>query len=264
MKGKAIWLFFTLALALAVVLSSCQAAQTTTPGTTVTGTASTTTPGTTTPTTTATAPTTTAHKMIKDSLGRTIEAPIYGGTLTLAAATDPKDFDEAFANTWLTPTLGETNDPLVTVDWRVGPTGTGEANIMQDTYYPSFTQWIWGHLAESWERPSPAVWIYHLRQGVHFQNKAPVNGREFTSADAAYSINRMYTMPGSWIYNAHPPTAIKTPDKYTLELDYDHYDSYDFIRSVSITYMVAKRTSTRTAARADATGITRSAPVLTC
>ena len=84
------------------------------------------------------------------------------------------------------------------------------------------------------------MWIYHLRKGVQFQNKPPVNGREFTSADAAYSINRMYTKPGSWIYNAHPPVSIETPDKYTLKLTYDKYDSYDFIRSVSITYMVAK------------------------
>jgi peptide/nickel transport system substrate-binding protein len=239
MHRKAIWLLISVALVAALVLSSCsQPAPSVTPGTTVTGTTGATSPGTT--TSTATTSVKPGHETIKDSLGRTVEKPIYGGTLTLAAATDPKDFDEAFANTWLTPTLGMTNDPLVTVDWRAGPSGTNEANIMQDLYYPSFTQWIWPHLAESYEIPSPGVWIYNLRKGVLFQNKAPVNGREFTSADAAYSINRMYTKPGSWIYNAHPPTSIETPGKYTLKLTYDRYDSYDFIRSVSITYMVAK------------------------
>jgi peptide/nickel transport system substrate-binding protein len=227
------------------VLAACGPAPATTPGTTVSGTVGGTTTSTSTQTTTTsptgtTTATTPGHPTVKDSLGRTIEAPIYGGTMTVAAATDPKDFDEAFANTWLTPTLGMTNDPLVTVDWRVGPTGTGEANIMQDLYYPSFKQWIWPHLAESYETPSPGTWIYHLRQGIHFQNKAPVNGREFVAADAVYSINRMYTKPGSWIYNAHPPITIEATDKYTLKLVYDKYDSYDFIRSVSITYMVAK------------------------
>ena len=150
MRSKAIWLLISAALVLAVVFSSCQQAGQTTPGTTVTGSPGGTTPGTTAGTTTP--PTVTpGHETIKDSLGRTVEKPIYGGTLTVAAATDPKDFDEAFVNSWLTPTLGMTNDPLVTVDWRVGPTGTGEANIMQDLYYPSFSRWIWPHLAESYE-----------------------------------------------------------------------------------------------------------------
>jgi peptide/nickel transport system substrate-binding protein len=242
MKRKAIWLAVAWVVVLVLVLTACQAGPTTGgEGKTVIGKveqpAGTTTPAQPTKTT---APAPAGKETVKDTLGRTIEKPVYGGTLTVRAAADPRDFDEGFVNTWSAWTLGMTNDPLVTVDWTKGPSGTGEADIMKDLYYPSFTQWIKPHLVESYEMPTPGTWIYHLRKGVRFQNKAPVSGREFTSADAAYSIDRMYKKPGSWIYNAHPPVSIETPDKYTLILKYDKYDSYDFIRSVSITYMVAK------------------------
>ncbi len=244
MKKREVQLLLSTLLMLVVVLVSCVSgctketpATTTPPSTSVPGT--TTTPAVTPPAATG-ATATTGAEMIVDTLGRTIEKPQYGGTITVRVAADPRDFDEAFMNTWSVWTLGMTNDPLVTVDWTKGPSGTGEADIMKDLYYPSFKQWIGNHLAESFEIPSPGVWIYHLRKGVYFQSKSPVNGREFTSADAAYSIKRMYEKPGSWVYNAHPPLSIETPDKYTLILKYDKYDSYDFMRSVSITYMVAK------------------------
>lgn len=241
MKGRTFWLALSCVMVLVLALSACQpSAPTTTDGqgTTVTGKVDQ--PGTTTPTPTQPTPVTPGAETVKDSLGRTVEKPQYGGTITVRVAADPRDFDEGFINSWLTPTLGMTNDPLVTVDWTKGPSGTNEADIMKDLYYPSFKQWIKPHLVESFELPTPGTWVYHLRQGIRFQNKAPVSGREFTSADAAYSINRMYTKPGSWIYKTHPPTSIETPDKYTLILKYDKYDSYDFMRSVSITYMVAK------------------------
>ena len=41
-------------------------------------------------------------------------------------------------------------------------------------------------LAESYEQSKDGLtWTFKLRKGVKFQNIAPVNGREFTSADVA-------------------------------------------------------------------------------
>ena len=39
-------------------------------------------------------------------------------------------------------------------------------------------------LAEKWEQPNPTTVVFHLRKGVKFHNKPPVNGREVTSAGA--------------------------------------------------------------------------------
>src|SRR6266705_6135003 len=38
-------------------------------------------------------------------------------------------------------------------------------------------------LAERWEAPDDRTYIFHLRQGVHWHNKPPVNGRELVAED---------------------------------------------------------------------------------
>jgi peptide/nickel transport system substrate-binding protein len=177
-------------------------------------------------------------EMVRDTLGRLMEKPQYGGIITVMRNADPRDFDEAFANTWGTWTLGMTNDPLICVDWSKGPSGTGEADIMKDCYYPSFTEYLKPHLCESFEFPEPGTHVYNIRKGIYFQDKPPVNGREMTAEDVLYSIKRMYEMPGSWVYQAHAPVSYETPDKYTLVLKFPDYNTYDLMRCASITYTV--------------------------
>ena len=49
-----------------------------------------------------------------------------------------------------------------------------------------------GALAESWEISSDNLtYTFKIRQGVHFHDKAPVNGREMTAKDVEYSFHRM-------------------------------------------------------------------------
>ena len=44
-----------------------------------------------------------------------------------------------------------------------------------------------GDLAESWEaNPEQRVWTFKIRQGVKWQNVAPLNGRELVAADLKY------------------------------------------------------------------------------
>jgi peptide/nickel transport system substrate-binding protein len=50
--------------------------------------------------------------------------------------------------------------------------------------------YVTGALAEKWEFTGAGTYVVHLRQGVHWQNIPPVNGRLFTSADVVYNFGR--------------------------------------------------------------------------
>jgi peptide/nickel transport system substrate-binding protein len=77
-------------------------------------------------------------------------------------------------------------------------------------------------LAESWRQIDDLTYEFKLRKGVHFQNLPPVNGRELTSADVKYSIERIAGMYGKKsnfkhrYYFEDKLAAIETPDKYTI------------------------------------------------
>ncbi|HXJ82570.1 MAG TPA: ABC transporter substrate-binding protein, partial [Candidatus Methylomirabilis sp.] len=73
-------------------------------------------------------------------------------------------------------------------------------------------------LAESWEQKDDVTYSFRLRQGVKFHNVPPVNGRELTSEDVKYSIERQMTnQPGKFqhaYFFLGKLASIQTPDKY--------------------------------------------------
>ena len=77
-------------------------------------------------------------------------------------------------------------------------------------------------LAESYRQIDPLTFEFKLHKGVKFQNLPPVNGREMTSADVKYSIERVSGMYGQKnnfkhkYYFEDKLAAIQTPDKYTV------------------------------------------------
>jgi peptide/nickel transport system substrate-binding protein len=75
-------------------------------------------------------------------------------------------------------------------------------------------------LAESWEQKDDLTYSFKLRQGVKFHNVPPVNGRELTSEDVKYSIERQMTdQPGKFqhaYFFLGKLASIQTPDKYTI------------------------------------------------
>ena len=75
-------------------------------------------------------------------------------------------------------------------------------------------------LAESWEQKDDLTYVFRLRQGVKFHNVPPVNGRELTSEDVKYSIERQMTnQPGKFqhaYFFLDKLASIQTPDKYTI------------------------------------------------
>jgi peptide/nickel transport system substrate-binding protein len=75
-------------------------------------------------------------------------------------------------------------------------------------------------LAESWKQTDEVTYVFQLRQGVRFHNVPPVNGRELTSEDVKYSIERQMTdQPGKYqhaYFFLGKLASIETPDKYTV------------------------------------------------
>ena len=80
---------------------------------------------------------------------------------------------------------------------------------------PNFME-VEGVLAEGLpEQPDDLTFTFKLREGVKFQDVAPVDGREFTSADVQYCVEAYRTAP------AQAPTfadvdTVDAPDDYTV------------------------------------------------
>ena len=78
---------------------------------------------------------------------------------------------------------------------------------------------IEGDLAESWTQPNETTYVFKLRQGVRWQNKPPLNGRELVAEDVKYSFERFLGEKG----NANKPMLasvdkVEAPDKYTVRV----------------------------------------------
>src|SRR6266511_4824105 len=46
------------------------------------------------------------------------------------------------------------------------------------------------HLAERWEQPDDTTYLFHLRRGVKWHNKPPLNGRELVAEDVKFTYDR--------------------------------------------------------------------------
>lgn len=151
------------------------------------------------------------------------DEPKYGGTLSFYFADPAGGFDEAYnmghvGGMVTTPYL--TNEQLLEGDWKKGPAGSGDQDWSMG--FIGRSELLTGCLAESWEFPDETTILFHIRQGIYWQNKAPVNGRELTADDVAFNINRAFTSKGSYLFLVYPaqyrPTSVKTLDKYTVEI----------------------------------------------
>ncbi len=145
--------------------------------------------------------------------------PKYGGYM-VSVGGDPIGFDpKYYMNFMLVPNF-ITDESLLTGDWAKGPAGTGETDWTQGL--TGRTDLMTGLLAESWEMPDDETLLFHIRHGVHWWDKPPLNGREFTAEDAAWSINREWNSPQSWLMLGNPPEdriiSATATDKYTLEV----------------------------------------------
>ncbi len=134
--------------------------------------------------------------------------------------TEPYGFDiHMFRKSDVWPTELMT-DELIAGDWTKGPAGTNQIDWTNGE--GGRIDLETGELAESWETPDKETIIYHIRKGVHWWDKPPANGREYTAEDAAFNIKRDYA-PGFYRYPSnHPvgqePKSVTVLDKYTVEV----------------------------------------------
>jgi peptide/nickel transport system substrate-binding protein len=72
------------------------------------------------------------------------------------------------------------------------------------------------------EQPDPLTYVFKIRQGIKFQNVPPANGREMTSADVKYSIERQMTREPGKFQHAYffldRIASIDTPDSSTVTI----------------------------------------------
>ena len=221
MKNKVIWLGLSLLLVTAMLLASC-AKSTTTSTSISTSTSTKTTTTTTTKTTTSTTQPTTATTTTTPATGNwwdKLGIPQYGGTMVISSSYDLVNFDPYFsastvsiASAWMERLSGD--------NWTLDPAiFSYNINFRPDDY-------VKGLLAESFEFTDPSTFVVHLRHGIHWQNIPPVNGREFTSADAVYHFQREYGlgsgMTPSPFLNTSPMAinliSVSAPDTYTVVL----------------------------------------------
>ena len=114
--------------------------------------------------------------------GKVVSAPEYGGRIT--------------SNGWGTQAP---SDPYfgwayIKISGVVEKLGIGNWGIDRDVWDfksgPLPVSAMIGRLA-SWEMPDDKTYVFHIRQGVRWHNKAPMNGRLLTAQDVEYNFHRM-------------------------------------------------------------------------
>ena len=151
------------------------------------------------------------------STGNVVTAPEYGGTLTYTyraiqgGNTDPHTKD-------IKPMglINLVNEKLGIVDWAT----PRDKNALNTDFVPM--EFYKGQLAESWSQPDPLTYVFNIRKGVKWHDKAPMNGRELTAHDIVYNYQR-YAGIGGFDKPEHPRGIIALPiesieatDDYTM------------------------------------------------
>ena len=219
MKRGAIWTLLTCLIVMSLVLSSCSKSTVTTATTSSNAsTASTTTSAITTNptsikvTTTSTTTTTASTGNWWDKLG----TPQYGGEMVLQSNKDISSFDP-YSNLGLPSIIAAWLERVFTDDWTLDPS-VFAYNI---DFRPN--QYVRGALAQSWEFTDPITFTVHVRQGIHWQDIPPVNGREFVADDIAYHYHRLFGVDSNMTPSPYylgvaaykQLVSVTAPDKYT-------------------------------------------------
>ncbi|MFC1989961.1 ABC transporter substrate-binding protein [Chloroflexota bacterium] len=212
MKKKIVWLVVSCLMVLSLVLSSCAPAATTTPTPTPIPTPTPTPIPTPTPT-----PTPTPEKeMVKDALGKLVEKPRYGGVAIDVFNQPAAGFDDAYASGSKCYTMHLTSEYLLKGDWAKGPAGTGETNYIVNVFQPEYQV---GSIAESWEFLGAGHIVFHIRKGIYWHDKPPVNGRELNAYDVAFSLKRAFGLKGAYLGKRSKWfESVEATDKWTVVL----------------------------------------------
>ena len=165
------------------------------------------------------APTAAAAKqyVTDPTTGKVVTAPEYGGTLTFATMLEPPSADTlVYGSAGLA--IAGVAEQLVIPNWGVDR----DEYDFSNQYIP--VEVAAGQLAESWDiSPDGLTYTFHVRNGVHWHNKAPMNGRELTAQDIEYNYHRIWglgsgftePLPGS-LLEAIGTESVTATDKRTV------------------------------------------------
>ena len=151
--------------------------------------------------------------------GNLVTAPEYGGTLTIVA-TGLADSIEPYVSYTAGFAISGVNEKLGWTNWAIDR----EVFDYRTIFTPEIA--LTGQLAESWEQTDPTTYVFHIRKGVHWHNKPPMNGRELTANDIKYNFDRIFALGEFSEADSADPThlnverynieSIEAADKYTV------------------------------------------------
>ena len=154
--------------------------------------------------------------------GKTWTAPEYGGTITWAHKRFPKSADVWEVGGWGPHFVSGVNEKLSFADWGLSREKHFDLYIIVT---PEMTR---GNLAESWSQPDATTFIWNIRQGVNWDNKAPVNGREFDAHDVVWNYHRYFGLGDFTEVGPSPQSrgigqgveieSARATDKWTVEI----------------------------------------------
>ena len=130
--------------------------------------------------------------------------PKRGGILRVRGY-DPVHFDHHLtSNVKTNTTLSFVHSTLLR--YKVGP------EITPGTFT------VEPHLAERWEEPDDLTYIFHLRRGVTWHNKPPLNGRELVADDVKFTFDRFLTERANVLREQlEPVDRVEVVDRYTVK-----------------------------------------------
>ena len=148
--------------------------------------------------------------------GKPVVAPEYGGILNLAGWGMP-----AHTDTWWHHDAGyvitDVVEKLSHGDWGLDR----DVYHWRAEYVPR--NLAKPHLLESWSQPDPLTIVMKVREGVHWHDKPPVNGREFTAKDIEYNLHRYwgigsgFTEPSAYVVGSVPSLeSVTATDDWTV------------------------------------------------
>ena len=127
------------------------------------------------------------REMVVNWQGESVEKPQHGGVLNIATAFTAVDsWDQWRYHQTGTPFTAGVYQAFGAIDIRTPI----EDNQFQTSMF-TWDQW-YGIIAESWEQTDPLTITVNVRQGIKWQNKAPMNGRELTADDVVFTLHRQY------------------------------------------------------------------------
>ena len=162
--------------------------------------------------------------------GDLVERPRYGGTLPVAISLGAEGFDPwhttgPMASYWGPMVL----DRLGMIDWSLS-----RDRVPYLTSRFIDISHMTGGLAESWDiTVDSGTYVFHIREGVKWHDKAPMNGRELTAQDIEWNFNRNLGLgkfasvgpsPNLGSLNNIPFVSVEATDKYTLKVEIENFN----------------------------------------